>query len=448
MAAVHKFSDKRSSPLWMVTTGGVVATLISSLIWLTILMFSRYEYQKGVSALIMKQYDLAWDALRAAENILPDHLAGVLAPRDLFRISLAMGEALYGQASALKNRDLLFEKLEQAHGYIRNAAKLAPSSYMAKYWLARVTRRVEEIFPLIHKGRHNPYSALPLYQAAATLRPSGITVHYEMLRYMASKKITDGFDDLAAYTAQIFPGAYYYLKKEPFYTPALQNRIKDGVLRAAALNITPRTTYAVLSSIYQDEKNFEKAALYYGESLRFNPSSNSSSNFIHLGGLSLQMGDMEQAQTIYLNALKLSQDLKVALDQIYRDYKKVGNLEGFVAIARILGENMRSSESLDLAMVRCRIDMGLYELARAILIRREAAAPSAEVYALMAEVASKVDDWDEMELASQRATVFEPDNVHYWRLFSVSLKKQKKFVQAKEVDARVKALSSNKKNRG
>ncbi len=72
----------------MLKLGIIAAILLPALFWLTLLMLSRYEYQKGLNALAMEQYDAALSAFTAADKILPDSLLSTLAPRDLFRILL------------------------------------------------------------------------------------------------------------------------------------------------------------------------------------------------------------------------------------------------------------------------------------------------------------------------------------------------------------------------
>ncbi|MBF0234842.1 MAG: hypothetical protein HQK65_17660 [Desulfamplus sp.] len=152
------------------------------MVWLTLLMVSRYEYQKGLNALANEQYNAAWHGFITAENRLPQALSRLLAPRDLFRIHLALGEALYALALASGERHIALEQLERALDYLKRAVAVAPLSYRAQLWLARVTAALEAFFPLVHGEGETPYDAMPYFQEAAGLRPSGVTVHYEMHR--------------------------------------------------------------------------------------------------------------------------------------------------------------------------------------------------------------------------------------------------------------------------
>ncbi len=444
MEIVHRLKDNRDYSILMLKIALITLITLLALVWLTILTVSRYHYQNGINALSLQNYDIAFKSLSSAEKVLPNKFNIRLVSRDIFRIHLALGETLYQRASADSDVKQRFELLKDAHEYINSAAKLSPLSYMAQYWLAKITGSLEPISSVVDKDAANPYNnVLELYQTAADLRPSGITVRYEMLRYMASKGVTEGFDELTGYLAQIFPTSYYYLKKEPFYSDELRETIKEGVIRAAEQNITPRTTYQVLSSIYNDEKDFEKAAFYYQESLRFMPYQNQSGNFLHLGRLLMQSGDNEQAQAMFITALKQGTDLKRTLSNIYHYYKVDNKHEDFITFSQIIEEQFGVSEELDIIMARCRMDMELYGLARAILIRREAAAPSAPVYSMLAELAAKEKDWSEMERTSQRATVLEPENISHWLVFSSALRNNKKFDRAEEAASTALNLAQN-----
>ncbi|SLM29908.1 exported hypothetical protein [Desulfamplus magnetovallimortis] len=437
-------------PFYKASAIAIIAGLILvAMGWNMLLTLSRYNYQKGVNALDTERYDHALICLANAESFLPDLFVDLPVSRDFFRIYFARGQAMYHKATAAGDRLAEFELLEKSCADLKEAAALAPSSYRVAIWLAKVTARLELIFPHVHRDQENPYSALELYKTAAQLRPSGITVHYELLKYMSVRGITSGFDELAVKTVQIFPGAYAYLKKESFYTPALGEKIKEGVLKAAELEITPRTTYGVLSSIYRDEGDFDRAAFYYGESLRFSPSSNNYSHFLHLGWLFMKKGDMADAHAMYIKALKESGDVGAALNRIYSYYKNEDDLEGFMQLTVVIEDECHSSEELDLAMAKCRMDMELYGLARAILIRRSVEKPSAVVYGMLAEIALKEKDWDKMELAAQRATVFEPENSVYWKLFARALQNQRKFDSAEDAaDRALDAAKSQKERAG
>jgi tetratricopeptide (TPR) repeat protein len=71
-----------------------------------------------------------------------------------------------------------------------------------------------------------------------------------------------------------------------------------------------------------------------------------------------------------------------------------------------------------------------YDRSRRILEELIADEPIAEAYYWLAQVARKEEDWDRMERAIQKATVVEPENHNYRRIFFNLLKRKKKFESA------------------
>ena len=199
----------------------------------------RYQYQNGMNALNRKEYEEAHTFLVAAHALIPGPLMRWLPPSDQYRMAMAMGKALYYRVAKERDAQTVFNTLEEAIKHIQRATAIEPMGYKALHLQARITARLEQIFPMIHPKEMNPYHALPLYRTAIHLRPAGITIHYEMLKYMDAMKITDGFDALLGYTVHIYPPAYHHLKKEPFFTEARKAIMKEGVIKATEMEITP-----------------------------------------------------------------------------------------------------------------------------------------------------------------------------------------------------------------
>jgi tetratricopeptide (TPR) repeat protein len=86
-----------------------------------------------------------------------------------------------------------------------------------------------------------------------------------------------------------------------------------------------------------------------------------------------------------------------------------------------------------MSVATCWIDMGYPQLAKARLIKINAAAPHAPAYYLLAQIAAREKNWDHMETAIQKATRLDQDNHHYYTLFSRALINQKKYLHAEEV---------------
>ena len=424
---------------------GAILLILTLLLWFTLLTKVRVTYQHGMDALTLKSYETALSHLDAAAEILPPSLLRFLSPRDLFRIQLAQAKALYGKAREGKRNRHFFDTMKAALPHIETAVTLAPFSYTAQHLQAKITHQLQIYHPYFKtkKDRHNPYNALPHYEMALALRPAGITIHYEILKYMAIHKITQGFDEKLKETVSIYPQAYNYLKKEKFYTPDLLKVMEEGVLAAVENGTTLRVSYGVLSSIYQKMGDADKAAEAYEKMITFHPEKNGYANYLQLGQLYLMAGEIPSAHEMFLKGVTLSPHRSRALRQIYRYYRNAEDLEGFMTTCDVIETTLSSFEALDLAKARCRMAMELFELARAILIQRIADTPSAPAYDMLASIAQKQKDYPEMERSSQRATMLDPRNPTYWIRFSTALIHQKKLERSEMAATRAVDLAKS-----
>ena len=433
----------------------IVPVYVVLMVWLAILLISRYEYQKGVIAHELAQYDKAIAHLSAAERVLPSGFAGVLAPRDLFRIHAALGKALYQQAMIIANQatvgvsrrrsmESAYQLFKQGYGFLKQAVAHDPLSYRTAFWYAKITAKLALLHSYFNPGVSTvAYDALPLFQRAAALRPSGITVRYEMASYFHQKGMTAELRKMVKNIGTIYPDAYGYLKKQSWFDADIRAMFRQGCMAALANTITPRQTLSILSSIALEEGEVDAAIEYYQRSMKYQIDTNTASTYRHLAGLYLKKGEVDHSFELFLKALGRSGDLKGEFNAIYNQFKAEKQFEAFIRFTRYVEEKYHHSPVEEMILVRSFMDMGQLEMAKAKLERMNAKSPTARAWYLLATIAEKEKDWDAMELASQRATVLSSYNSQYHYYFCVALQRKGKYEQAEAAVSR--AIDTTKK---
>jgi tetratricopeptide (TPR) repeat protein len=103
-----------------------------------------------------------------------------------------------------------------------------------------------------------------------------------------------------------------------------------------------------------------------------------------------------------------------------------------LAFYREVRERYSLSFQLEMLMARTLLDAKEYEEAREILDRIVKEEDRAEAWYLLARIAEQEKDWDQMELAIQKAVVRDPANPEYRMKFSQSLARQQKYAVAEQ----------------
>ncbi len=428
----------------------LICVLSALLIITASLFWPRFVYQQGITQLELKNYTPAAAYFKKAEQAMPAAVSTWFARADLFRIYTSYGQALYHIAiKDWKDKGLTmtsFHTLTLSKSYLSRAAKIEPSDYINAYWLARSEQGLEKAYPWFYPSSANPYSAEPFFQKAMALRPSGITVRYAYLNYLQSKgldfKIPESkIPELVQYMVQIYPPSYWTLKKEPFFADLLPD-IEQGLNTALEKKILPQDALKALSNIYIGKNNFEKAIAWYKELLTLDPYEFSTSDYIHLGALYLKNQQDEDSLACFEKGYFLSENSNSAISRIYRIFKNEKHFGKFLGFIRLLQEKDAENPVLDMSIATCWIDMGYPELAKARLLRINAAKPNAPAYYRLAQLAAKEKNWDQMEIFAQKAASLDQANQTYYTLLCQSLINQKKYTHAEEVAAQAIALAA------
>jgi len=419
----------------------LLCVVVALLIMISSLFRPRFIYQKGITQLRLKNYPQAQVLFQKAEHAMPASISTWFARADLFRIYTNYGKTLYHLGiKDWKENGLsmaALDTLKLSRSYLTKAATIEPKHYINAYWQTRTEQALEKAFPWLHPGgKNNPYNAEPFYQKTLPLRPSGITIRYAYIKYLVSRKQNKKIPELVQYMMEIYPPSYFQLKREPFYTRDLFPYIEKGLNSALEKNILPQDALKVFSNIYLSRNNLEKAISYYKDLLAFKPSSNTPGSYIHLGHLYLKDNQQDNSFLFFKKAIVTGKNPGL-INRVYSIFKREKQFAKFLSFTLYIQENIPESRkfnlSLDMAIATCWLDMGHPQLAKARLIKINAAKPHAPAYYGIARIAAKEKDWSQMETAIQKASLLEPSNLNYYNLFTQALMNQKKYTHAEEI---------------
>jgi len=391
--------------------------------YLSLHLISQIHYQRAKNSLQEGYYDLAASYLKKAYHYQPDdhHIL-----KQLGKVYHKLGQSVPGARQA-------FPFALKAKDYYLEAKRLNPLDAEAAYGLAREEVRLEKLYKyLFPEKRDNPYHALPYFRNTILLRPNGILYHYALARYLHNQKKTDDLLTIIRTLSRIYPPTYYYLKKEPFWSPRVKEAVKRGLEEAIEEGISLRDTHKTMSSLLAGDKKWAGAISHYRKALLYQVFNNSTGDYVHLGRLYLKNGVLKEAEASFFKGLDLSRSKEKHLEGLYRVYKKEGYMEELYLFYQQVSRRFSLSYRMDILLARCLIDLNRYHKARQILIDLNQKEPTAEAYYWLARIAQIEKDWDAMELAIQKATVLEPKNSHYHLIFSRLLKQIKKLERAEK----------------
>ena len=391
--------------------------------YLSLQLISQIHYQRAKNSLQEGYYDLAASHLKKAYHYQPDD----------YHTLKQLGKVYHNLSQSIPRARQAFPFALKAKDHYLEASRLNPLNAEIAYGLAREEVRLEKLYKYLHpEEKDNPYHALPYFRNAILLRPNGILYHYALARYLNNPKNTDELLTVVRTLSRIYPPAYYYLKKEPFWSPRVKEAVKKGLEQAIEEGISKRETHKAMSSLLAGEKEWAGAISLYRKALRYQAFDNRPKDYIQLGRLYLKNEEIKESEESFFKALDLSRSKEKDLERLYRLYKGEGYMEELYRFYQQVSRRFILSYRMDILLSRSLIDLKRYYKARQILIDLNQKEPTAEAYYWLARIAQIEKDWDAMELAIQKATVLEPKNSHYHLLFSQVLKQIKKLERAEK----------------
>lgn len=403
------------------------------------LLYPRFIFQQAMTQQAVNNLTQAAALFKKAETAMPDIISTWFAPADLFRLYTNYGQTLYRLATAdwqQKGLDMtILDNLTRSKSYLAMAAEIEPDNYINTYWLAQAEQGLETAYPWLNpRSPENPYNADPVYHKAMSLRPSGITVRYAYVKYLASRGLTALIPARVEAITQLHPPSYWHLKNEPFFNDTLVPYLEQGLKTALEKNTLAQDALKALSDISLVRNDLENAISYYIQSIDLEPSEPPSHSYLHLGSLYLKQEQYEKSFDSFNKSLQISGN--TSMNQIYARFKQEKKLPEFLKFSRFLQENARppskTDVSLDMSVAACWMDMGFPELSKARLIKINAVKPHAPALFQLANLAAREKNWDQMEICAQKAALLDPGNLGYYNLFVQSLVIQNKYTHAEE----------------
>ncbi|MFZ3045344.1 MAG: tetratricopeptide repeat protein, partial [Desulfatirhabdiaceae bacterium] len=332
---------------------------------------------------------------------------------------------------------------QQAKSHLLTAAKLNPFDPETVYALALTETRLEQLFPgIFPQRRYNPFNPLPLYREAIRRYPNSRPYHLAMARYLYARHHPEEMIAEVQTLARINPDGAASLMQEPFWSPSIRDAVKNGLEQAIATNINPRMAHQQLAALLENEKDWAGALAQYRRMLQLPAGRNTAGEYFHLGQLYWKNDQRKEAEFCFFKSLDTSPDRDgqiLALFNQDQQYDAASLLDFYNQV------NIRYpvSARMELALIRSLIALKHFNLAGDLLQqslnRRE---PSAETFYLISLIAENQKDWERMEPAIQKATVLDPLNMQYRRIFVNLLKQIGKLTSAEQELDNIIAMTS------
>ena len=408
----------------------------ASFYYLSLRLISQTHQHRAKTFFREGYYGLAANQLKKADHYLPNDYK---IQKELGDVYLKLGE-LNPKAKAAS---LLTQK---SKNFYLKASELNPLDVETAYGLARGESRLEQLYQYLHpKEKDNPFQPLPYFKKAVRLRPNSILYNYALARFLYQHKNKEELISVVRNLSRIYPPVYYDLKKEAFWSPPVKKAVQLGLEEAIKSGNSLREAHIAISSMMALEKKWPVAISHYQKALIYKTFYNNTGNYFHLGSLYLKNGQPEEAELSFLKGLDLSRTRENDLGRLYRIYKNEGHLEELYQFYQQASRRFILSAKIEILLAQSLIDLKRYYQAQKILNNINQKKPTAEAYYWLAHIAKLEKDWDSMELAIQKATLFDPQNRDYHLMFSRVLKRLNKLERA-EKEAGLAILCSTKKS--
>lgn len=403
------------------------------LYFFSVVFFARLHYDNGLKLVEENKLPGASKAFATGIGLLQKRLplvSDILFASDLQRLYVAQGGVFFKRAAEARDMRTFADWMMVATSFYQQGADINPLDIEAATGLARATAALEK--PATSLQLKTSYDALPLFQHALALRPNGLEIHYLFIRYCHTRGMTKEMIETAAHLVEIYPQAYQKLKTEQFYDFTLREAMKEALEKSLPQQSDAKNALTALADIAGEEGNLAKAIELYRQAIEVSTLKNSHWNYYRLGTLQLEAGSFPDAISAFKEALEKSPDSQRLLQSIWARYREADKHQEFIKLCDAIAGKPSLAEIREIYLARSLIAMEQYGLASFHLEKVRNGRYAAESYIVSAQLAEKQQNWDDMELSSQRATVLEPKNSSYLYMFARALQKKKKYPQAEE----------------
>lgn len=394
----------------------------------------QIHLQNGVNAINRGDLDRAEKSLLKSGNVI---FAPVF-PKDKVNYLNARGDLSFSQGENASKLNTMLNKMIQAEAAYREATTIEPLNLDSYTGLTRATVTLSRLYPFLKKTPW-PHEPLPLFDKLIQLMPTNLYSHELLMRYYEKNGNWPELAKVAKRAVFLYPPLYYQLKKQPFYTAAMEQQFKEVLQDNLKQDVFKKHAYRVLSDITYNEQNYRQAVDYYLQIVEEQAYKDTSADNLRLAFLQLKAGQQEEAQQSYLTALQ-SPKREEYLSAIWRQYEAENQYQDFLSLLKKTDEKYNLSDISHILQAQCLLKMDQKELALNHLLQVTNPAYEAQSLYIQAQIAKQKEDWDAMELTAQKATALDPTKAQYHSLFIQSLEKQRKWQPAES--AAVTALQS------
>jgi tetratricopeptide (TPR) repeat protein len=401
----------------------ILIVFIFASYFLTIRLISQFYYHKAMNHVREGYYLPAAEDLEKALYFQPDYPA---AWREIGRA--------YGNLADLSPVDEAFPMAEKSKQACLMAVILSPFDGQAAFYLAMAEARLEFLYARLQPDpSDNPYHPLLYFQQAIRLRPNSLIYHYSLAQYLYRQRKNEGFQKTIRKLTRLYPPIYGRLKKEAFWSPAVLEEVKKGIMQAIKKGNEPGKAHSILARILEQEKDWAGAITHFQKAMAYKTDSDPQKDYFNrLGRLFLRNGQPQEAKQAFLDALKRSDAPAKDLEGVFSIFKKTGFIEELPGFYEEVRNRFSVSGQMDILFARSLFHAGMVDQARSILNEENRKEPSAEAYYWLARIAEREKDMVAMKNAIAQATALDPRNSGYHLLFSQVLARMGKLVKAEK----------------
>jgi len=351
-------------------------------------------------------------------------------PQDTIILS-KLADTFFNLGMKEKPANEAFVDILKAKNAYLQATQHNPMDAETAYGLTRVESQLEQLFDILHPNKkNNPYHPLPYFDRALHLRPNSITYRYALARYLFQHDDKEALYQQVYDLVRIYPPAYKYLKKEPMWSSKVKEIVKSALMDAIKQDMFAETSHKMLSALLIEDKDWPNAIVHYKKALGFKNNRILERDYINIGILYLKNNQPKDAETSFIEGMYRSPSIDSTFSNISRIYKDANRFDEYTSFYQDANERFIFSPKMHIISARYLIDLKQYRRAQRILTDLNRESPTAEAYYWLARIAETKKDFDEMELNIQKATVIEPSNTRYRKIFYGLLKRLGKYETA------------------
>lgn len=352
-----------------------------------------------------------------------------LQPHDesLFKM---LGDTYYRMALISRSLPRRVSLLEQAHHSYRTATRLNPLDAQAFHDLGKTLSKMAQKDLPGRDGLQGTEPALAALRNAVRLRPSGRTYNASLLKYLSLHQRQEDMVPVILNLISTDPIMYAELNQEGMCSGILENTCEEGLETAIQKGIAPDIAHRNLSQLAEKRGNYNQSIYHFQKGLEKKATQTTADELIRLAGLFLEGGQPHKAVQWFVRAVSKGTEPEKTMTQIYTHLRNKKRLPLYEEICRESRKIVYFTYRMEILFARSLIDQNRMKEAKAVLNSINQTEPRAEAYYWLSQIARIEGDWDEMELAIQKATVYDPGNSHYRMLFANVLRKLNKQEQA------------------